>query len=73
MNILLTLKFLGVMVDECLTFKNYVQYISKKKSRSGGILNKLKFYLPIEPLKYIYSAIILKYVKLRNRDLVCRI
>ena len=45
-----SLKFLGVMIDEHLTFKNHVQYISKKISRSVGILNKLKFYLPIEPL-----------------------
>ena len=57
-----SLKFLGVVVDEHLTFKNHVQYISIKISRSIGILNKLKFYLPIEPLKSIYSAFILPYL-----------
>ena len=57
-----SLKFLGVMIDEHLTFKNHVQYISKKISRSVGILNKLKFYLPIEPLKSIYSAFVLPYL-----------
>ena len=48
-----SLKFLGLMVDENLTFKNHVHYISNKLSRSVGILNKLKFFLPFEALKSI--------------------
>ena len=57
-----SLKFLGIMVDEHLTFKNHVRYISNKLSRSVGILNKLKFFLPFEALKSIYSAFILPYL-----------
>ena len=57
-----TLKFLGIMVDEHLTFKNHVHYISNKLSRSVGILNKLKFILPFEALKSIYSTFILPYL-----------
>ena len=44
-----SLKFLGIMVDEHLTFKNHVHYsISNKLSRPVSILNKLKFFLPFE-------------------------
>ena len=57
-----TLKFLGIMVDEHLTFKNHVHYISNKLSRSVGILNKSKSFLPFEALKSINSACILPYL-----------
>ena len=50
------------MVDENVTFRNHVHYISNKLSRSVGILNKLKVFLPFEALKSIYSAFILPYL-----------
>ena len=61
-EISVSLKLLGVMVDEHLTFKTMFNISQKKKSGSVDNLNKLKFYLPIEPLKSIHSAFILSYL-----------
>ena len=57
-----SIKFLGIMVDEHLTFKNHVHYVSNKLSRSVGILNKLKLFLPFKASKSIYFAFILPYL-----------
>ena len=35
-------KYLGVLIDECLRFRDYIDYISLKLARSVGILRKLK-------------------------------
>ena len=39
-------KFLGVLIDECLTWKNHIDCISKTISRNIGVMNKLKHYIP---------------------------
>ena len=38
-------KFLGVIIDENLTWKNHIDAISKTISRNIGILTKLKHYV----------------------------
>ena len=35
-------KFLGVLIDECLTWKNHIDCILKTVSRNIGIMNKLE-------------------------------
>ena len=42
-----TVKFLGAMLDDKLTFYPHVNYISIKISRSVGILYKLRDLFPI--------------------------
>ena len=37
-------KFLGLLTDECLTWKNHINCISKTISRNIGVMNKLKHY-----------------------------
>ena len=39
-------KFLGVIIDENLTWKNHIDGISKTIARNVGVLNKLKCYIP---------------------------
>ena len=39
-------KFLGVIIDENLTWKNHIDAISKTMSRNIGMLCKLKHYVP---------------------------
>ena len=39
-------KFLGVLIDECLTWKNHIDCISKTISRNIGVMNKLKHSIP---------------------------
>ena len=39
-------KFLGVLIDENLTWKYYIDCVSKTLSRNIGIMNKLKYFVP---------------------------
>ena len=40
-------KFLGVIIDENLTWKNHINCISKTISRNIGVINKLKHFIPV--------------------------
>ena len=55
-------KFLGILIDEKLTFKNHARNLSMKLSKSVGILHRLKFFMPVDCLKYLYAALILPYL-----------
>ena len=59
-------KFLGVLIDECLTRKNHIDCISKTISRNIGIMNKLKHSIPHCILRTLYCTLILPYIKLCN-------
>ena len=39
-------KFLDVLTDECLTWKNHIDCISKTISRNTGVMNKLELFIP---------------------------
>ena len=54
-------KFLGVLIDECLTWKNPIDCISKTISRNIGVMNKLKFSIPTRILRTLYCTLILPY------------
>ena len=51
-------KFLGVLIDECLTWKNHINCISKTISRNIGVMNKLKHYIPYRILHTLYCTLI---------------
>ena len=40
------IKFLGIMLDENLTWKSHINYVKNKVSKSLFILNKSKYILP---------------------------
>ena len=50
--------FLGIMLDECLTWNSHIQRIASKISVVNGTLCRLKKFLPSEILKVIYNALI---------------
>ena len=54
-------KFLGVVIDQCLTFSQHIQYTKGKISRSLGILYKCKKYFKAETLVRLYTASIYPY------------
>ena len=54
--------FLGILFDECLTWKAHVQKIGSKISMANGTLNRLKKFVPQEVLKIIYNALILPHL-----------
>ena len=55
-------KFLGVLIQENLSWKHHVDYISSKVSRATGLLAKLKHYLPKHVLLTIYNSLCLSHV-----------
>ena len=51
------LKFLGIVFDEHLTWKNHITMITNKLSKVIGILNRLKNIYP----QWLYSPYIIPY------------
>jgi hypothetical protein len=54
--------FLGLMINENLNWKSHINKISNKISRSIGILNKLKYFLPFNAKFFIYNSLILSHL-----------
>ena len=54
-------KFLGLTVDQSLTW-NDINDLSKKCSSSTGILNKVKNFLPESALLSLYNTLILSHI-----------
>ena len=57
-------KFLGVIIDENLTWKNHIDAISKTISRNTGMLTKLKHFVPENILYSLYCTLIFTLYKL---------
>ena len=54
-----TFKFLGLLINEHMTWSDHIKYVKLKTSRIVGIMNKLKFTLPGKVLLTIYQSLIL--------------
>ena len=52
------IKYLGVLIDSTLSWKHHVSNISKKISRSIGIMYKLRPFLPLNVLKNVYYSLV---------------
>ena len=52
-----SVKYLGVMLDENVTWENQIEHLSTKLSRSAGIFSKLRYYLDIKTLIEMYHAL----------------
>ena len=55
-------KFLGVLIDDCLTWKNHIDCVSKTIARNIGVMNKLKHFIPNRILFTLYCTLILPYL-----------
>ena len=55
-------KFLGLYIDNDLSWASHINYLSKLLSRNTGILNKLKYYFPTNILMKLYSSLISPYL-----------
>ena len=55
-------KFLGVLIDEGLTWKHHIDCISKTLSTNIGVMNKLKHFIPDCILHTLYCTLILPYL-----------
>ena len=55
-------KFLGIHIDEHLTFSEHLNYINLKMSRTLFIIGQLKTTLPIECLHTLYYTLFQPYL-----------
>ena len=51
-------KYLGIFVDEQLSFKPHIIFLEKKIARSVGVLAKLSYYLPCNALINLYYSLV---------------
>jgi hypothetical protein len=59
-------KFLGVLIDDEISWKNHVNYTAKKIAKSIGILSKLKPFLNQKALLQMYYSFIHPYLIYSN-------
>ena len=55
-------KYLGIMIDSDLSWKNHIDFICHKISKSIGIIAKLRHYMPRHLLLTIYNTLITPYL-----------
>ena len=60
--------FLGITINKNLNWKNHIQNIAIKLSKAIGILNRLKFQLPLNILKIVYNSLVHSHL---NYGLLC--
>ena len=60
------IKFLGVYINQHLTWKTHVNFFAAKISKSVGLLYKAKCYLPSKSLLTLYYALIYPYLTYCN-------
>ena len=56
------IKYLGAMIDDCVSWKCHISYICSQISRNIGIISKLRHYLSLKQLKQIYYNLIYPYM-----------
>ena len=57
-NITNTAKYLGILIDNQLSFKSYINFLEKKLSRSIGIMGKLSYHFPRNALLTLYHSLV---------------
>lgn len=58
--------FLGVILDETLSWKSHISHIANKISKSIGIMFKSSFYLPKLSLATLYYSMVYPYLEYCN-------
>jgi hypothetical protein len=55
--------FLGLTLDQHMTWNAHVQKVSNKISKTIGVMNRLKRYLPLSVLRTLYNSLILPHLQ----------
>ena len=58
-----TIKYLGIYLDEHLSWKQHVAVVSAKLRRANGAISKLRHYLPLPNLINVYHAIFSSHIR----------
>ena len=59
-------KFLGIFIDESLSWKTHISHINKIMSRNTGVISKLRHTLPQSVLLMLYNTLILPFLSYCN-------
>ena len=57
-NITNTAKYLGILIEDQLSFESHIHFLEKKLSRSVGIMAKLSYHLPPNALLTLYHSLV---------------
>ena len=55
-------KFWGVLIDDCLTWKNHIDCVSKNHFPKYCCTKKLKHFVPTRILHVLYCTLVLSYL-----------
>ena len=55
--------FLGLTVNEYMNWNSHTHKIANKISRTLGVMNRLKRYLPLSAMKLMYDSLILSHLQ----------
>ena len=55
-------KFLGVLLDQHLSWKYHITHVAKKVSKAIGIISKARFFLPSKSLLSLYYTLVYPYL-----------
>ena len=61
-----SIKFLGVYIDQNLTWKDHINHVSKKISKSIGIIHKSRFYLSSKTKLSLYYTLVYPFITYCN-------
>ena len=56
------IKYLGVLIDENLSWKNHINSVTTKISKTVGLIAKLRHFVPCRILINIYQSLIAPYL-----------
>ena len=55
-------KYLGLLIDANLSWRNHINHITLKISKNIGIMSRLRHTVPQSILLYIYKSLVLPYL-----------
>ena len=58
--------FLGIVIDEFLTWRDHIELISKKIIKCAAIISKIRHFTNLNSLKLIYFALVYPYLTYGN-------
>lgn len=61
-----SVKYLGVITDPTLTWRDHISHIHIKIARSSGVLHKVQHILPLESFKTLYYTLLYPYLQYCN-------
>ena len=59
-------KFLGVIIDENLTWMKHINLVTSKISENIGVMHKLSYYLHTDVIKCFYYTLVYPYIHYGN-------